>query len=319
MGVVYRCRDPRLGRTVALKLLRLDDEDRRDEELRERFRREARAAGSLEHPNIVTIFDVGEDDGLPFIVMELIEGVTLAQQIRTPPPLPLERKLQVIEDLAAALDYAHKQDIVHRDIKPANVMLTRAGVLKILDFGIARMGGSSHTQLGVMMGSPHYMSPEQAAGQLADARSDIFSVGLVFYELLSNRRAFGADSANAAIIAIMSRAPDPLTELIPDIDPDLAAIVDRAIARKPIDRYQTAGELSDDVASLRRRMFSRTGADASTIRHAVARTRRRAHANTAGKHAPGAAEAPRRHHRGTPADRAAGLRRSGIRRGDRSL
>ena len=213
MGVVYRCRDPRLGRTVALKLLRLDDEDRRDEELRERFRREARAAGSLEHPNIVTIFDVGEDDGLPFIVMELIEGVTLAQQIRSVPPLTLERKLQVIEDLAAALDYAHKQDIVHRDIKPANLMLTRGGVLKILDFGIARMGGSSHTQLGVMMGSPNYMSPEQAAGQLADARSDIFSVGLVFYELLSNRRAFAADSANAAIIAIMSRTPEPLTRV----------------------------------------------------------------------------------------------------------
>jgi hypothetical protein len=265
MGVVYRCRDPRLARTVALKLLRLDDEDRRDEELRERFAREARAAGSLEHPNIVTIFDVGEDDGQPFIVMELIEGVTLAQQIRDTPPLSLDRKLQVIEDLAAALDYAHEQDIVHRDIKPANLMLThRGGVLKILDFGIARLGGSSHTRLGVMVGSPNYMSPEQATGRPADARSDIFSVGLVLYELLSGRRAFSAD--NGLLAAILFQTPAPLTDLCPDIDPALVAIVDRAIAKEPSERYQTAREMSDEVGSLRRMLSSRAGsADESTV------------------------------------------------------
>ena len=228
MGVVYRGRDPRIGRPVAIKLLRVTDEGQRV-----RFLQEAQSAGNLKHPNIVTIYDYGEHEEQPYIVMEFIEGVTLASYVRQNVPLALPKKLALIEELSAALDYAHNKGVVHRDIKPANVMVDGEGVLKILDFGIARIGDSSLTQAGVMIGTPNYMSPEQIDGRPVDRRSDIFAVGLVFYELLTYRQAFPGQGALPVMHAILHTAPAPFEQVSPGIHPNLQAIVEKAKAALP--------------------------------------------------------------------------------------
>ena len=246
MGLVYRGRDARIGgRFVAIKLLNVSDED-----LRDRFLREAATAGSLKHPNIVTIYDYGEHEGLPFIVMEYVEGVTLSETIRSQLELSLARKLEIIGALASGLDYAHNKGVVHRDIKPANVMIDQDGVLKILDFGIAYVPDSSMTQAGTLMGTPNYMSPEQVEGRAIDRRSDIFSVGLVFYELLSYRQAFSGETIHHVLSGIVHGQPTPIGEVCPGLDPAIAAIVNRAIKKNPADRYQTLGEFIADLASV---------------------------------------------------------------------
>jgi hypothetical protein len=262
MGIVYRALDPRIGRTVAIKLLRISDEG-----LRDRFLQEARAAGNLTHRNIVTIYDCGEHEGQPFIVMEFVEGVTLAEQIRSNLPLSLSRKLELVEELAGALDYAHNKGVVHRDVKPANIMLDRDGVLKILDFGIARFGDSGLTQVGTMMGTPNYMSPEQIDGRPVDRRSDIFAVGLLFYELLAYRQAFPGETAPVVMHAIMLKAPAPLEELCHGLDPAIVATINRAIEKDPAKRYQTLAAMAGDIAKIRRRVGTRRGwaDDESTV------------------------------------------------------
>ena len=242
MGVVYRARDPQIGRSVAIKLLRVNDEG-----LRDRFLREARSAGSLKHRNIVTIHDIGEHQGQPYIVMEFVEGVTLAEIIRNGVELSVARKLEIIESLAAGLDYAHNNGIVHRDMKPANVMIDRDDVLKILDFGIARVAGSGLTQIGTMLGTPNYMSPEQVQERPVDRRSDIFAVGLVFYEILCYRQAFSGDTMHSVLTAIVRETPVPLHEVYPGIDPAIEAIIDRAIQKDPSERYQTLAGLTADL------------------------------------------------------------------------
>ena len=186
MGIVYRARDPRLGRTVAIKVLALDD----DERFRLRFLQEAQLAATLQHRNIVTVFDYGEHDSRPFIVMEYIEGATVADHIERRSPLSLGRKLDLLHDLATAIDYAHNHRIVHRDIKPANLMIDREGVLKILDFGVARVSESQLTQVGMMIGTPSYMAPEQIEGRPADRRTDVFAVGVTAYNCCRRERHF---------------------------------------------------------------------------------------------------------------------------------
>src|SRR5713226_5609335 len=206
MGVLFLAWDPSLERQIAIKLL-IENND----ELRERLAREARSAARLRHPNIVTIFDVGELDGQPFIAMEYIQGQTLAEIVRNREALTTTRKLQLIEELCDGLSYAHAGGIVHRDVKPANVMVDGNGSLKILDFGIARIGESSGmTQAGVVMGTLNYMSPEHIAGQPADYRSDIFAVGAVFYELLSYRQAFPGGLQTGILNRILHCRPEPL-------------------------------------------------------------------------------------------------------------
>jgi serine/threonine-protein kinase len=190
MGVLYLAVDPIIDRLVALKLLRVNN----DEELSERFAREARAAGRLLHPNIITIFDVGDHDGQPFIAMEYVTGETLGEIVRRKAQLPLARRVRMVADLCDGLAFAHRSGIVHRDIKPANIMITREGILKILDFGIAHLADSRMTQTGAFMGTPAYMSPEQISGDLIDHRSDIFAVGCVLYELIAYKQAFEGDS-----------------------------------------------------------------------------------------------------------------------------
>ena len=214
MGVLYLALDPAIDRLIAVKLLRVVDD-----ELRERFLREARLAARLQHPNIVTIYDVGSHDGQPFIAMEYIAGETLAELIQRKAPLALLRKLELALDACQGLAYAHKNGIVHRDIKPANLMVSRdAGVLKVLDFGIARGADSTLTQIGMLMGTPNYMAPEQIEGKPIDQRADIFAVGLVLYELLVYRQAFKAETPHAVLHQVLHASPKPLRELDAGLD-----------------------------------------------------------------------------------------------------
>jgi serine/threonine-protein kinase len=253
MGTLYLARDPALGRTVAIKLLSVHSD-----ELRERFAREARAAAALRHHNIVTIYDVGEQDGQPFIAMEYIEGETLAQVIRGGRPLLFTRKIELAQELCAGLGYAHRLGIVHRDIKPANIMVGTDGALKLLDFGLARLASDATqaglTAIGVMVGTPHYMAPEQIEGRAIDRRTDIFAVGLVLYELLSYRKAYPGDSAYGVIHRILHDDPTPLETVCPGVDPTLAAIVRRAIEKDPSRRYQDLASLNADLGRVRQAM-----------------------------------------------------------------
>ena len=253
MGVVYLATDPLLRRTVAIKVLT----GHQDEELHERFAREARSAASLRHHNVVTIFDIGEDDGQPFIAMEFLDGESMAELIRRRAPFSVERRLQLMIELCAGLGYAHRNGIVHRDIKPGNLMITAEGALKVLDFGLVRLtseGTSTGlTRAGSLMGTPHYMSPEQVNGQAVDPRSDIFSVGLVLYELVTYRRAFEGDSAPVVLHNIVHATPTPISDVAPDIDPELAQIVDKSVEKDPEQRYQTLAALAADLERVRAR------------------------------------------------------------------
>ncbi len=196
MGSLYLARDPGLERLVAIKVLK--DEYHDDQELRERFIREARSVARLRHENIIIVFDIGEADGLPFMAMEYIAGETLAQILRRTPTLPLPKRLVMVEELCAGLAHAHGAGIIHRDIKPANLMINAEGVLKILDFGIARLADSGMTQGGMMLGTANYMSPEQVAGPVVDHRSDIFATGAVLYSSSRWSRRFPAGSTPAS-------------------------------------------------------------------------------------------------------------------------
>ena len=252
MGTVYLATDPLLRRTVAIKVLPVHDE-----ELRERFAREARSAASLRHNNIVTIYDVGEDDGKPFLAMEFIDGESMAELIRRRAAVDTGKRVRLMLDLCSGLGYAHRNGIIHRDIKPGNLMITSEGPLKILDFGLARIttDGTSTglTTAGSILGTPHYMSPEQIEGKPVDPRSDIFSVGLVLYELLTYQRAYTGESAHVVLHHIIHKAPRPMKELVPDIDPELVRIVDKATEKAPERRYQDLGALAGDLEKIRER------------------------------------------------------------------
>jgi len=249
MGILYLGLDPLIDRLVAVKRLRVDTE-----EMRARFLREARHGGRLQHKNIVTVFDVGVDDGQPFIAMEYIKGETLAEVIRRKAPLPLDRKLKLMEELCDGLGYAHDEGLIHRDIKPANLMVTEgSGELKILDFGIARGDGlTGLTQAGGIIGTLNYMSPEQAQGRPLDHRTDIFSVGAVLYELLTYRRAFSDRGPGVALQV----TPVPVTQLAPSFDPVLNDIVERALIPDPAHRYQHLRELAERLTAVRTGMHA---------------------------------------------------------------
>jgi tetratricopeptide (TPR) repeat protein len=249
MGVLYLAFDPAIDRLVAVKLLRVHDD-----ELQQRFYREARSIGRLQHPNIVTIYDIGEHEGHPFIAMEYIAGETLADVIRRKAPFALTRKLELVEALCGGLAAAHKVGIVHRDVKPANLMLNTQGVLKILDFGIARLVDSSETMTGSMIGTPSYMSPEQVEGRALDHRSDIFSVGLVFYELIAYRQAFTGDSSIAIMQSVMSAPLVPLSDIMPDLDAGIEPILLRATEKRVDARYPDLDAMRVDVTRVRSRL-----------------------------------------------------------------
>lgn len=248
MGVVYLGRDPSLDRLVAIKLMRSGVQA---PDFHERFAREARAVASLRHPCIVTVYEFGEHDGQPFIVMEYIAGQTVGQLIAGSPQMPLAHRLRLAEDLCRGLHHAHKAGIVHRDIKPANLMVDDEGALKILDFGIAKHGHGAMTHASALVGTPKYMAPEQIEGGTVTPLSDVFSVGLVLYELLTGRAAYDRENVFAVMQGILHGTPTPLTELVPDIDPRLVAIVAKALEKDPVQRYQDLARMGRDLRRLR--------------------------------------------------------------------
>jgi tetratricopeptide (TPR) repeat protein len=252
MGVLYLALDPAIDRLVAVKLLRVNQA-----EIRERFLREARLAARLQHPNIVTVYDVGEHEGQPFIAMEYIPGETFAELIARRASLPLTRKLAMMTEVCGGLAYAHKHGIVHRDVKPANLMVSRdSNLVKILDFGIARGAESTLTQVGMLMGTPNYMSPEQVQGAIVDHRSDIFAVGAVLHELLVYRQAFQAENQAALLNKILTESPEAVTAINTDLDPALAVIVHRALAKRGEDRYPDLKALGGDLTRVMQRIES---------------------------------------------------------------
>ncbi|MEP7306582.1 MAG: serine/threonine-protein kinase [Acidobacteriota bacterium] len=246
MGTVYRARDEVMGREVALKVLMADLED--DPDIRTRFQREAEAAAALSHPNIITIFDVGEEGGRFFIVMELLRGTTLKDLVKQG-TVPMARRLDLMIQLCAGLGAAHNASIYHRDIKPGNVFVRADGILKILDFGVARLASSSMTASGFIVGTPDYMSPEQARGAEIDRRSDIFSLGGVFYFMVSGRKPFPAEDLPVLFNQIQNGEVQPLLDV--EAPPAMAAVIAKALSKKRELRYQTCQELMTDLENLR--------------------------------------------------------------------
>lgn len=250
MGTVYRARDPRMDRVVAIKLL--NDADRPD--MHARFLQEARSAGSLQSPHIVTVFELGEHDGQPYIVMEFVAGETLDRVIGRRQEVSLGSKLEMIDGLCAGLASAHHAGIVHRDVKPANLIVSPEGVLKILDFGVARVGASSLTQMGFVVGTLNYMSPEQCEGAALDKRSDIFAVGAVFYELMTYECAFPGAGYTEVVPKILLSEPPPLADLCPGLEPAIIAIVTKALAKKPDRRYADLSLMRRELGEVRDRL-----------------------------------------------------------------
>jgi serine/threonine-protein kinase len=253
MGTVYRAYDPKIDRVVALKTIALSGIDAAGEaDFRRRFVREAQAAGKLSHGGIVTIYDVGEDERTrtPFIVMEYIEGTTL-EELGRGERLPLERALEMVEQVAEALDYAHERGIVHRDIKPANIIITPDGRAKITDFGIAKLLQTQFTQPGQVLGTPAYMSPEQLSGGAVDGRSDLFSLGVILYWLVTGDKPFPGDTTTSVSFKVVYKDPILPTELNPTLSPELDYLATHALAKAPAQRYQRGRELADDSEDIR--------------------------------------------------------------------
>lgn len=244
MGTVYLGRDPRINREVAIKTLSYAAiEPEKLAEVKERFFREAEAAGRLNHPNIVTIYDVGEDHDMAYMAMELLEGGDLSRHCQKGRLLPPAEVLRIVSKVAGALEYAHEHEVVHRDIKPGNIMLTSSGQVKVTDFGIARLVPTSRTQTGVILGTPSYMSPEQVAGKKVDGRSDLFSLGVVFYELLSGEKPFEGDSLGALMFTIANGSYTPLREIAPDVPDCCLPVVEKLLTKAQTRRYANAGQV----------------------------------------------------------------------------
>jgi predicted Ser/Thr protein kinase len=262
MGVVYKAMDPTIGRTVALKTMRLDVHGLDAQEMVRRFQNEARAAGVLNHPNIVTIYDAGEQDGIFYIAMEFIEGTTLHELLAEKRVLPAEEVIGLTRQICRGLDYAHSNGIVHRDVKPANIMITPNGTVKIMDFGIAKSGGQV-TNTGQVLGTPNYMAPEQVKGRPLDGRSDLFSLGVILYEMLTGEKPFVGQNVTTIIYKIVNETPITPRDLDVTVHPGLSAIVTKALAKAPDDRYQTGAELVRDLEHYKLAGPARSGSTAA--------------------------------------------------------
>jgi len=255
MGVVYKAVDPIIDRTVAIKTINLNLSRQELEEYEARFQQEIKAAGRLNHPNIVTIYDVGKTDQVAYMAMEFLEGLELKDMIASGQIPPADSVVDIITQVADGLSFAHQQDIVHRDVKPSNIMVMKGGIAKITDFGIARLPNSAvKTMTGLILGSPRYMSPEQVIGKAIDARSDIFSLGVVLYEALTAVAPFDGDNVNAIMYATVNTTPPPPSAHNRAVPAMLDLIVAKAMAKLLEDRYQSIKELADDLREVRRQM-----------------------------------------------------------------
>ena len=266
MGVVYKARDTRLNRSVAIKVLPADKVS--DPERKRRFIQEARAASALNHPNIITLYDIGSESGIDFIVMEYVAGKTLDQRIPRK-GMRLSEALKLAIQITDALAKAHSAGIIHRDLKPTNVMVTEDGVVKVLDFGLAKLTelvtteGTTRTQLseteeGMIVGTLSYMSPEQAEGKKVDTRSDIFSFGALLYEMISGQKAFEGDSKVSTLAAILKQEPKPISQLVADVPPDLEKIINRCLRKDPGRRFQHMGDVKVELEELKEDSSSST-------------------------------------------------------------
>jgi len=254
MGIVYKAMDPVIGRTVAVKTIRLSEEGTglTRPELLTRFQTEARAAGLLTHPNIVVVFDAGEEDGLYYITMELVEGKSLQALLDGGHAFPLPRTLRIMEQTCSALQFAHERNVVHRDIKPANLMLTADDTVKITDFGTAKILQFGTTQQTAhVMGTPSYMSPEQVKGRAVDGRSDIFSLGVMLYEMVTGEKPFPGQNITTVIYKIVNEDPVPPRQIDPSIHPGISSVVMRALQKEPEQRYQNCREMLEDLRRYR--------------------------------------------------------------------
>jgi len=259
MGAVYKARDPQIARTVAIKVILVGNQPPEVlEDYLQRFYREAQTAGQMSHPGIVTIHDVGEDeDGRPYLVMEYVEGTTLDKLLvpgkpgESSPLRDLRQILAIAIQVADALDYAHRRNVIHRDIKPANILITSEGRAKIADFGVAKLAGTHMTHTGLIVGTPAFMSPEQITGGAVDSRSDIFSFGILLYWMCAGSRPFAGESITEVAYRVVHTPPTPLREFNADLPPELEALLSRCLAKKPEERYQTARELVNDLEALR--------------------------------------------------------------------
>jgi serine/threonine-protein kinase len=268
MGVVYRATDPVIGRPVAVKTIRLSEEGTglTRNELLSRFQTEARAAGLLTHPNIVVVYDAGEENGLYYITMELVEGKSLQSLLDGGHAFPVPRVLRILEQTCSALAFAHERNVVHRDIKPANLMLTADDTVKVTDFGTAKiLQFGTVQQTTHVMGTPSYMSPEQVKGRPVDGRSDIFSLGVVLYEMLTGEKPFPGQSITTVIYKIVNEDPVPPRRLNPSIHPGLNEIVLKALAKEPEVRYQSCREMLEDLKGYRNLGAADRGPDATLI------------------------------------------------------
>lgn len=313
MGVVYKAQDPTIGRTVALKTMRVDVGGIEAQEMLDRFRNEARAAGVLNHPNIVTVYDAGEETGHFYMALECIEGQTLQQMMQRQRVLPAELVIDVARQVCAGLDYAHDHGIIHRDIKPANIMITPDGTAKIMDFGIAKGIGVALTTTGQVMGTPNYMSPEQVKGRPLDGRSDLFSLGVILYEVVTGEKPFSGDNITTIVYKIVNENPVSPRELDVTIHPGLSAIITKALAKNLDERYQRGAELARDLLNYKSiasdteitlRMATASAAEAPTppsgprvqMPHAAAPVAAKAPV-VAASHAPAATPAAHHHHK----------------------
>jgi len=256
-GTVYKAKDRILGRMVAIKTIRLEGLAAAGtslDQLMDRFKREAQISAQLKHPNIVTIYDVGEVEGTSYLAMEFIDGIGLDRAIAGAGRLATERAAGLGAQVADALDFAHRHNVVHRDIKPANIMIEGGDRVKVTDFGIAKVTDSADhlTQTGSLLGTPSYMSPEQARGGELDGRSDLFAVGCILYEMLTGKKAFRGDSITGLIFKIITEEPPPLQAEDPDIPEEMIRIIAKCLAKAPDQRYQSGRELADDLLALSR-------------------------------------------------------------------
>ena len=255
MGTVYKAVDPLIDRIVAIKTINLSLALDEKDEYESRFYQEAKAAGRLSHPNIVTIYDVGKSGEIAYIAMEFLQGRELRDMLNDGKRMPVEQVINVVAQVAQGLAYAHEHGIVHRDVKPSNIMIVRDGHVKFTDFGIARMASAAvRTQTGMVLGSPKYMSPEQVVGKLTDQRSDIFSLGVMLYEMLTGQAPFAGENVNAIMYQTLNSVPPPPSSLSPNVPEMLNFIVAKALAKKLEHRYQDTKEFAADLYACRDRL-----------------------------------------------------------------